>query len=43
MRLCAETRAAPVLDSSARRAPVEEASGKSTRQVERLLAGWTRS
>ena len=30
---------APVLDSSARQALVEEAAGKSTRQVERLLAG----
>ena len=29
----------PVLDSSARQALVEEAAGKSTRQVERLLAG----
>ena len=30
---------APVLDSSARQALVQEAAGKSTRQVERLLAG----
>ena len=35
----AEPHAAPVLDSSARQALVEEASGKSTRQVETLLAG----
>ena len=34
-----EPSAAPVLDSSARRALVEEAAGKSTRQVENLLAG----
>ncbi len=34
-----EPRAAPVLDSSARQALVEEATGKSTRQVEKLLAG----
>ena len=34
-----EPSAAPVLDSSARQALVEEAAGKSTRQVERLLAG----
>ena len=34
-----ETHAAPVLDSSARQALVEEAAGKSTRQVETLLAG----
>ncbi len=34
-----EPRAAPVLDSSARQALVEEAAGKSTRQVENLLAG----
>ena len=34
-----ESRAAPVLDSSARQALMEEASGKSTRQVEKLLAG----
>ena len=34
-----ETHAAPVLDSSARQALVEEAAGKSTRQVENLLAG----
>ena len=32
-------RAAPVLDSLARQALVEEAAGKSTRQVENLLAG----
>ena len=35
----AEPHAAPVLDSSARQALVEEAAGKSTRQVETLLAG----
>ena len=35
----AEPPAAPVLDSSARQALVEEAAGKSTRQVENLLAG----
>ena len=35
----AEPPAAPVLDASARQALVEEASGKSTRQVENLLAG----
>ena len=34
-----EPQAAPVLDSSARRALVEQAAGKSTRQVEKLLAG----
>ncbi len=34
-----EPRAAPVLDASARQALVEEAAGKSTRQVENLLAG----
>ena len=34
-----EPPAAPVLDSSARQALVEEAAGKSTRQVENLLAG----
>ena len=34
-----EPHASPVLDSSARQALVEEAAGKSTRQVERLLAG----
>ncbi len=34
-----EPSAAPVLDSSARQALVEEAAGKSTRQVENLLAG----
>ncbi len=34
-----EPQAAPVLDSSARQALVEEAAGKSTRQVENLLAG----
>ena len=35
----AEPPPAPVLDSSARQALVEEAAGKSTRQVENLLAG----
>ena len=34
-----EPPAAPVLDSSARQTLVEEAAGKSTRQVENLLAG----
>ena len=34
-----EPQAAPVLDSSARQALVEQAAGKSTRQVEKLLAG----
>ena len=34
-----EPHVAPVLDSSARQALVEEAAGKSTRQVENLLAG----
>ena len=34
-----EPEAAPVLDSSARQALVEQAAGKSTRQVEKLLAG----
>ena len=34
-----ESQAAPVLDSSARQALVEQAAGKSTRQVEKLLAG----
>ena len=34
-----EPQAAPVLDSSARQALVEKAAGKSTRQVENLLAG----
>ena len=34
-----EPRAAPVLDASARQALVEESAGKSTRQVENLLAG----
>ena len=34
-----EPNAGPVLDSSARQALVEEAAGKSTRQVENLLAG----
>ena len=34
-----EPHAAPVLDSSARQALVEQAAGKSTRQVEKLLAG----
>ena len=34
-----EPPAAPVLDSSARQALVEKAAGKSTRQVENLLAG----
>ena len=35
----AEPQAAPVLDASARQALVEQAAGKSTRQVEKLLAG----
>ena len=34
-----EAQASPVLDSSARQALVEQAAGKSTRQVEKLLAG----
>ena len=34
-----EPQAAPVLDSSARQALVEQAAGKSTRQVEKLLSG----
>ena len=37
MRLCGE------VDSSARQALVEQAAGKSTRQVEKLLAGVDRS